>query len=571
MNYFFSQLEKIEQYEKIQKNLLSLDPNTDDDQIKKLIDHIPKNFLRNKEDLMIICELFAIYARIRNKTKKRNVFKLFEGIMNSIKIYLQDQSKFFWNILGGLFYLKLWMYQNGLISIDTIILSAKKDKNHSIAEYFLPEIIENDPEIFEKEIKYQINCPYSDEYLNQFKEKRQKYLNWLCESGDFFDPLYKEIETDPLLYSLVTDDVDTFQKIVTNSNLDINSRIKESLIQNSHRVYNDETLLEFALEYNAIKISKFLIMNDAELTNGLYYSAITCYDLDMIHLLETKIPNNFAEYMMCNAVSDWNDEIVDYILNKYDEYDFLDKKVDSDFKNKKYIIEMIQNTFTYLNFGLLKSKIIPFLNNNNEFVNENIYEILKLTFGELSGYFAKEFLKNSNIDINHYNDHFSVLGRAIDNENANVIEFLLMNKQIDVNKDAFNKFPPLMFACGNYADMKIIKLIANHPDVNVNLRDGRYDVNAFEISVSRGNLYATQYLIENYSKIETRSYSILLQFSLKKRYLKTLKVILKHYFEIEQNVEYEKLIKSIKDKDFNNELKDDYFDDFKIIFDEILQ
>ena len=102
---------------------------------------------------------------------------------------------------------------------------------------------------------------------------RQKYINWICESGDYNDPVYREIETDKLRYTIATDDIDSFQKIISQSNIYINLKIRESIIQNSHLYNVSESLLEFALEYQAFKISKFLIMNDVKYSNGLYYTS----------------------------------------------------------------------------------------------------------------------------------------------------------------------------------------------------------------------------------------------------------------------------------------------------------
>ena len=107
----------------------------------------------------------------------------------------------------------------------------------------MPEIIEKAPELFEKEIKYQLECPYSSEYIEEFKNLRLKYLKWICESGDYNDQVFKEIETDTFRYSILTDDVEYFQSIVSKSDFEINMRIKESLIQNSHCFYAEEHII----------------------------------------------------------------------------------------------------------------------------------------------------------------------------------------------------------------------------------------------------------------------------------------------------------------------------------------
>lgn len=566
---FFEDEKKLELFEQIQMNLCSLELNTSDFQINKLIEQIPEELLNQKEDLMIICELFAIYARSHSQTKKRNIFKLFEGIMDSIKTYLYDESTFFWKIFGGLFYFKLWFYEIGLISIETIICAAKKDKLHSIAEYFFPEIIEKEPELFENEIKHEIQCSYSHDDIEKFKELRKKHLKWICESGDFKDPLFKEIETDPIRYSILTDDLNLFQGLISNSNFNLNSKIKESLILNSHRRYDEQSLFEFALEYNAVAISKYLILNNVEYTNGIYYSVTTSGNYELIHLIETKYPQNFPEYMIFSTISLWNSDMTEYLLNNYN-FDFLEK-VDNSNENTQKILNIIQSTFGYVNFEFLRHTILPFLRKNPKFVEDNINEIVNLTFTEKTGFLTKEFVKHPNFDVNFYSEenNQSILGKCILGENLKAIEILLKDPNIDINKHAANEFPPLMVAVGNYSDIKVIDMICNHKDVDINKRDEGYNINSFELSVSRGNIYSCKYFIDNIQNLDVNSFGCLFFFTLKSRYLSTLRVVLNYYLNLNKKEEYENIVSQIKVFSFINEYKEEYLDDFKQVYDEL--
>ena len=137
-------------YAAVQKKLCELEPNASEDEISKVIDLIPPNFLNQKEELMKICQLFSYIARNDRITKKGDTIKLFERIMQPIKTHLQDQSIFFWNIFGGILCFKLWLYEEGLITIDTII----QVLDESTTEYFLPEIKEDYPDIYEKMSQY---------------------------------------------------------------------------------------------------------------------------------------------------------------------------------------------------------------------------------------------------------------------------------------------------------------------------------------------------------------------------------------------------------------------------------
>lgn len=87
-----------------------------------------------------------------------------------------------------------------------------------------------------------------------YKELRKKLFKWYKESNDFKDPFYRETEKNPLRLSIKTDNVDQFQMILSNLNLSIDSKIMESVIEQSHVKLFEESLIDYAIEYNAINI-----------------------------------------------------------------------------------------------------------------------------------------------------------------------------------------------------------------------------------------------------------------------------------------------------------------------------
>ena len=242
-------------------------PNCKEEEIDRIIKLIPNSYITNKDDLLVICRIFGYYGRYALKTCIGNCIKLFERIIEPIKKHLQDQSSFFWDIFGGLNLFKLWMYEEGLITIDVIIQSAALDTSNTILEYFLPEIIEKEPFIYNMEFKKRIKTPPSIEFISEFKEIRKKLFEWYRQSNDFNDPLYREIEKDPLRLAIKTDDIGQFQSILSNLNTPINSEISESVLEQS-LISKTKSInfIDYAIEYNSIKIFKYLIMNDAELT-----------------------------------------------------------------------------------------------------------------------------------------------------------------------------------------------------------------------------------------------------------------------------------------------------------------
>ena len=167
MDKIFQDTTKIKKYIQIQNELCDLNSNANPEEIDKIINLIPPEYLNQTDELMVICQMFAYYARCHETSKKGNTFKLFQRILTQIKTHLQGESSFFWFISGGLFYLKLWMYENGLISIEKIIQESQSDFTSSVAEYFHPEIIEERPEIFENETKYRLKFSVTKESIEK--------------------------------------------------------------------------------------------------------------------------------------------------------------------------------------------------------------------------------------------------------------------------------------------------------------------------------------------------------------------------------------------------------------------
>ena len=236
---------KINIYAKIQDSLCELLPNSSDESIDEIINQIPQNYLTQKEDLMMICQLFAYIARNNCQTKKGNAIKLFEKILDSIKQQFKNDSSFFWQIFGGILFLKHWFYEEGLIFIEDIVQRSRSDTTLTIAEYFLPEIIEKEPDFYDKELKAKFKDKLTEGYIENYKETRKKYFQWSRNSSNYNDPLYREIETNQFRYALKTDDVDTFQKILSNSNMSFNSQISELIYESYARLHSGTNLEKF--------------------------------------------------------------------------------------------------------------------------------------------------------------------------------------------------------------------------------------------------------------------------------------------------------------------------------------
>ena len=326
MSDFFKDESKLKLYSRIQKKLCLLKANSSDDEINEIFQIIPPTFFDEKSNLIMLCQFFGMIGRYRRQMGRISI-KLFEKIMKYIKRDLQNESSLLWNIFGACSYFKYWMYKEGLIDINYIIISSQADKTSLTTEYFLPEIIEHYPELFHKEIKFRFPCfssedSYSTEKIEELRNLRDKHLRWLKESGDYHDESYKEIEKDPIRLAIKTDDISTFQTLLSRSNLSIDSCVSESMIEHFLRIQIDMHYIDYAANYCAYKIFNFLLLNGAKMEPSMMNFVIHSDNYDMIHIVESKMNDVFRQYAMSISIIGWNFDFIKYVIENYG-YEFL--------------------------------------------------------------------------------------------------------------------------------------------------------------------------------------------------------------------------------------------------------
>ncbi|KAK8843682.1 hypothetical protein M9Y10_024745 [Tritrichomonas musculus] len=554
MDKIFLDKEKIELFASIQNKLKQLNPNSSVYPITQIIKQIPENIFSNKDDFKVLCFLFAYYTRNSSPSYKMNGIKLFEQIITHMKQKLQDESCFLWYIFGGLYYFKLWMYEEGLISIEQIIQSAQTDKTKSILEYFLPEIMHDAPEIYEKQIKYLLDDPELEKKVDEFKELRSKYIKWLRECNDYNDPSYLEIEKNKLRLSIKRDDIDTFQKILSQTNLSINFKIQESSIENALRIPQKIPLIEYAVQFNSIKIFKFLLMNDATLTNDVFFFSTCLDDYEIFHIIEREMRDAESHDLLILARANWNDDVTEYVFNHYNYC--------IETESKDHILQLITQAHISLDFSFFINFLYPYLADNENFLKENINEISIGSINDYSCYFLNEYLKHPDIQLDYYSEESNqtMLGKAIQLNNTTAVK-ILVEKQpdLDFTKPALVFYPPLHIACHFFSDIKIFESLCKHPNVNVNQREDRHSTNAFGVGVFLGNIYGTQYLVKNFPDLEYDSFLELFLITLSRRFLMGLKIMLSFYLDKNKNKSPGQIVVSFIDKNSSNQ-------DFKLSF-----
>lgn len=415
----------------------------------------------------------------------------------------------------------------------------------------MPEFLKEEPEIFEKEIKPKLSKPFSEKEINEFIELRKKVFKWLRESNDYHDPSYREIETNQLRLSIKTDDIDTFQKIISNSNISVESNISESLVENYLYNPREIQLIQYAIQYNAVKIFKYIVMNRPDIQIENIFGSICQRNYEITHIVEDMMKDEFNKSSLSCAVRSWNEEMVEYVMNNY-TFDYFEKS-DVDEKYDEVIINLLNNTFFSYNFIFFQNVFLPFLRNNPGFVNRNINELAISSFHDYSGFLTKEFFKFPGINVNYNSplySNFSMISVALDFRNSQIVDFLLKFPEIDIYNMNGTNFSLFINACYNFMDLKIIKMIANHPNFDVNWTIDQTPISAFYICVLNQNTYVMEYLINNFPELTINDLNSFLFSALTKSLSLSLKYLFMYIFKKNRDTNIDKLIEHFIDISF---------------------
>lgn len=197
---------------------------------------------------------------------------IFEGTVDKCIGILQKMSPtlFVYSIIRfiSIRYEKSMIFLNLLKRIDEVNHSKS---NHSIFDLFF-SLIENENIIKSKEIDVKRLISYKQKFNeNQTKEE--------------------SIVSDSIIESIEKDDVDTMQKILTESQFDINKKIDEKIIKNdfSLPLKFNVTYIKYAASKGSVKCFKYLLINEAnvDIENTALF-AVSGGNPEIIHLCEQK-------------------------------------------------------------------------------------------------------------------------------------------------------------------------------------------------------------------------------------------------------------------------------------------
>lgn len=152
----------------------------------------------------------------------------------------------------------------------------------------------------------------------------------------------KDYLTESIRKSIIEDDVDHFQFLVSSTNTFINQAISQ-IDFNNENISNRITLIDFAALNGSLKIFKFLIMNKSIVVNAeTVVNAIKGGNYDILHIIESTDKGLFTsrfdvESYIEGAIS-WNqNQILDYLIDNYN-YDLYQEHM-----KEGYFIKAIEH------------------------------------------------------------------------------------------------------------------------------------------------------------------------------------------------------------------------------------
>lgn len=282
-------------------------------------------------------------------------------------------------------------------------------------------------------------------------------------------------------------------------------------------------------------------MNNVTISEKLDFTAISLYDSEIIHTLESLMKDEFIKKALFNAIGCWNVDFHEYLIDTT-YFDYIEKsEVTSEFDLKTIII--VYSTVFSCNFIFFNDFLLNFLRRNPRFLNENFNEVVYNSLSDCSCFFLSEYLKDKRMDINYrsqLNVNRSILSMLIFEGNSMALEKLFENENLDINLIEFRNFTSYQIACKVFADLKVLDLFLNNKKFDVNLCQNNFRMNSFEFAVTVGNFYFAQKIFENKSIVITNTYA--LHSPLKSNKLMAVKIFLMKMAELNSSEKIKSLI-----------------------------
>lgn len=384
---------------------------------------IPKNIKIFLDIILIFCEIrpklisyycnLLIFLNETNETIKNILLEKFFKASNC------DESIF---LNANRFYFLRRMMMNGLYTQKEIINRIQQYSEAHSPEHFYSSTIlcYFAPELFK------INSELYDSLFELFTKEMELitapgclhsiYMNFESLSENNFELYIKRFEQKNYLE---TDSIDEFQKTVS----DFNYRIHPSIFGLPPILQNMPTLIQCAAFYGSVKIFKYLLLNDADISmkdgvsRTLVHFAVAGGNLEIVHILDQR-------------KLDFEGSL--HVAAKFHQYEIFTWLVE----NRQISIHdgyVLSQAAIKIN---LKEMLFLFENNVDPNLTDDLgWTPLHYASRDDVVCSIKLLLSHEKIDPNlDNNGNTTALDNAVINGRFEAVEVLISNEKVDINK-----------------------------------------------------------------------------------------------------------------------------------------
>ena len=453
-------------------------------QDKKEMQQLLLNYIDGEENLEEYYQNLYTYIKEKQFSNSKSELKIFLNLLTKIANFHYRSTDFFNKIEKIIFIFKediLKYLTNSeifnLFQSNKRILLFLFESNILILDYYIfLKIYEDDdylcyfyPEISAYSIKNKL------EKLKLISSKMKPLFELINSNLDDFKNKRKIGENDTYICQIIrNDDIDHFISYLNKNNISLVDHIPNSIHETNHFIYQAYekykygkiiSLIEYASYFGSIQIFKYLYMNNAHISDDIWYYAIHGRHPEIIHMIEKHNFDNpkldYDKYLF-KSMKYYHNEIANYIMQNYYK-DTCEDESKIELLNSYYAIE-------YYNF--------EFVNVKNKIQDYFIYFCM-YGFTSLVNFLIEDtnVIQKATLQLENSKTRYSLLYNIINNEHFEIMKMLLEKHLIDINAVFYylhksillHKYNLLFFAAvkNNY---KMVKFLASQPNVNINFK-----------------------------------------------------------------------------------------------------
>lgn len=289
---------------------------------------------KDKSKMKIIFHIISDYYHENNDNNDSKIVKITK-IVSLFKQFFSEKEIF--HIFISKKRLLLYFYENNIISKQSFqeeIINLYDEID--FLQYFYIELRELNSKEFEYRIEmngFKDFIEENDKNIQLFMERRRKYQN-----------------ISKISEIIRKDSIDEFTSFISQSNLNLNSKIENSIFESVTKEVSleDLTLIEYAAFFGSQSIFKFSLLSDVKITTDLFLCAIHGGNYEIIHLIETcKIKVNHNDYIRYydEAIKCHQNDIAFYIEENYlkENIEISSIEISIAFHNIQMLIHILKN------------------------------------------------------------------------------------------------------------------------------------------------------------------------------------------------------------------------------------